>query len=176
METNPGDAANNFSADLSALQNTTDGIFDNVDAARETHYADMVGLIIENSSSCGLGYLNSTAGWAFSVTHRTCATGYYSFGHELGTIVARHDWYIDSSLNSPYSYSKAFVYINDPTRWRTIMAYNSLCSDTSPNTYVLVCNLVKPQRLYGGISMGVQSDGPTKSVRLYNAPSLHLRR
>lgn len=172
METNPGDATNNFSADLSALQNTTDGIFDNVDAARETHYADMVGLIIENSSSCGLGYLNSTAGWAFSVTHRTCTTGYYSFGHELGhNMSARHDWYIDNSLNSPYSYSKAFVYINDPTRWRTIMAYNSLCNDTSPNTY---CTRLQywsnPNVFYGGISMGVQSDGPTNCVAGFTTP------
>ena len=53
METNPGDAPNNFSADLTALQDHTDGIFDDVDAARETYYADMVGLIIENPRLVG---------------------------------------------------------------------------------------------------------------------------
>jgi hypothetical protein len=131
-----------------------------------------VALIIENSSYCGLGYLNSTAEYAFSVTHRTCATGYYSFGHELGhNMSARHDWYTDDTLNNPYSYSKGFVYINDPTRWRTIMAYNSLCGDTPPYTR---CNRLQywsnPNILFGGIPMGVDSSGPNNCVEGSTTP------
>ena len=173
METSTGDATNNFSIDLRALQRLWDGVFENVDTARETYYADLVALIIENSSYCGYGYINSTAEYAFSVTHRTCATGYYSFGHELGhNMSARHDWYADDTLNYPYSYSKGFVYIDDPTRWRTIMAYNSLCSDTPPYAY---CNRLQywsnPNVLYEGIPMGVDSNGPTNCVEGSTTPN-----
>jgi len=158
METDPGDASNSFNTDLYALSNLSDGIFDNVDTARETYSADMVGLIIENSSSCGIGFLNSEEDSAFTVTHRTCATGYYSFGHELGhNMSARHDWYIDDAGGSS-AYRKGFINLAD--EWRTIMGYNTLCSD-----HGVYCNRLpywsNPNVLYGGDPMGVSSAGPT---------------
>ena len=160
METQAGDAQNDFDVDLNALRVLTDGVFDDVDAARETYYADLVALIIENNSSCGLGYLNSTAATAFSVTHRECATGYYSFGHELGhNMGARHDWYVDD--NTTTGYNKGFV--NLPDRWRTIMAYNSMCSANGTS-----CTRLQywsnPNVQYGGDPMGVASTGPTNCV------------
>jgi peptidyl-Asp metalloendopeptidase len=157
METGPGDAANNFFTDLTNLQVITDGVFENVDEARETYFADIVALIIENSSSCGLGYLDSNAAYAFSVIHRTCATGYYSFGHELGhNMGAHHDWYVEGSIG----YNKGFVNLTDD--WRTIMAYNSLCSDHGDGHCSRLQYWSNPNVAYGSPPdpMGVSSTGP----------------
>jgi hypothetical protein len=58
--------------------------------AADAFGADLVSLIIEgNGSLCGLGYLMLTesAGFeanAFSVSARNCATGNYTFSHEMG--------------------------------------------------------------------------------------------
>ncbi len=155
METTPGDATNSFGTDLGRVRTVGDGSFNDVDAARETYYADAVALIIENNSYCGLGYLDSSAAYAFTVTHRTCATGYYSFGHELGhNMGARHDWYVDGNS----SYQKA--YVNRDDRWRTVMGYNSVCSHNGFN-----CSRIQywsnPDVIYGGDPMGVSSAGPT---------------
>jgi peptidyl-Asp metalloendopeptidase len=167
METSAGEAANSFSIDLNALQNLSDGIFDNVDAARETYYADCVGLIIENASSCGLGYLNANASYAFSVTHRTCATGYYSFGHELGhNMGAHHDWYVEDS-GSP-GYNKGFVSL--PGAWRTVMAYNTLCAVHGAGSCSRLQYWSNPDVNYTSKPMGVISTGPMDCVAGSTSP------
>ena len=45
---------------------------------------DAVALIIDNSQYCGIAYLGPSKDRMFSVTQYSCATGYYSFGHEVG--------------------------------------------------------------------------------------------
>jgi len=172
METLPGDALNNFGADLNALSALNDGVFDNVDVARETYVADAVALLIDDGQYCGLGYLNSSATSAFTVTSWNCATGYYSFGHELGhNLSARHDWYVDGcTTGGTCPHNKGFVYLQD--RWRTVMAYNSLCSDTPPGTY---CNRLpywsNPEVSYQGtVPMGVASDGPANCIEDSTSP------
>jgi hypothetical protein len=172
METLPGEALDNFGSDLDALHVLNDGVFNNVDVARETYVADAVALLIDDNQYCGLGYLNSSASTAFTVTNWNCATGYYSFGHELGhNLSARHDWYADgctSGGNCPYS--KGFVYLED--RWRTVMAYNALCSDTAPGTG---CNRLpywsNPEVSYQGtVPMGVARDGPADCIEGSTSP------
>ncbi|MCP4895490.1 MAG: hypothetical protein GY906_00820 [bacterium] len=168
LETLPGDATNNFNTDLNALRVLTDGVFENVDEAREDYNADVVGLIIENSSSCGLGYLNSSEATAFSVTHRTCATGYYSFGHELGhNMSARHDWYVDDCSSASCAYRKGFVNVAD--QWRTVMAYNRLCADSGTSCTRLPY-WSNPDVTYGGDSMGVIYTGPTNCIEDETTP------
>ncbi len=65
---------------------------------------------------------------------------------------ARHDWYVDPTNNSPYTFNHGYVY--KPDRWRTIMAYNRECTD---NGYS--CTRLKywsnPDVTYGGVPMGV---------------------
>lgn len=161
IETSSDDAANNFTLDLAALTDLTDGKFNNVDSRREALYADMVSLIIEDTEYCGYAYVNSTASSAFSVADRICATGYYSFGHELGhNMGARHDWYIDDTLNAPYSYSKG--YLNKGDSWRTIMGYNnSACGGGYCTRLPYWSNPAVP---YGGDAMGVASTGPANCI------------
>ncbi len=147
----------NFSTELSRLAGKTDGYMDDVHTQRDNYCADNVALIVNSTQYCGIAYIMTTVSSAFesnafSVTARTCATGYYSFGHELGhNMGARHDWYVDGNT-SPYIYNHGFV--NGPDRWRTIMAYNSQCSASGYN-----CTRIQywsnPGVIYGGDPMGV---------------------
>jgi hypothetical protein len=119
---------------LYAVTDPDDGLMDNVHTLRDSYAADEVVLIthIQGSPYCGVSWLMSTVSTAFesnafAVVHRACATGYYSFGHELGhNMGARHDWYVDSGV-TPYTHSHG--YVNAADRWRTVMAYNSECAD-----------------------------------------------
>ena len=117
--------------DLDRVTNTTDAYFTTVHSLRNTYAADMVSLIVENGGAyCGLANaIMATASNAFQVTARSCATGYYSFGHEFGHLQgARHDVYADPST-TPYSYGHGYVHTGTTaaTRWRTIMAYDAKC-------------------------------------------------
>jgi peptidyl-Asp metalloendopeptidase len=111
-----------FSTDLSRFRGTTDGYMDSYHATRNTITADVAVLLINNASSCGLASgIGSTASTAFAVAHYGCATGYYSFAHEIGHLQsARHDPATDPT-NTPYAYGHGY---RSPTNaWRTIMAY-----------------------------------------------------
>lgn len=128
----------NSETDLNALQNAADGILDNVPTLRNTFAADTVVLITESLDYCGLSYQMETVSNMFEslayavVKRENCATGNYSFGHEMGhNMGARHDWVADSTNNSPYAYNHGHL-MTAPTAagtspWRTIMSYNSSC-------------------------------------------------
>ena len=136
-----------FSTDLSRFRGTTDGYMDTFHATRNTVAADVMMLLINNSSSCGLASgIGSTASTAFAVTHYGCATGYYSFGHEIGHLQsARHDPATDAT-NTPYAYGHGY---RSPTNaWRTIMAYN--CTSNCPR----INYWSNPAKTYGGQAMG----------------------
>ena len=62
-----------------------------VSALRNT--ADSTALLVGDFSSCGIAYLGTyDNGNTVSVTAKSCALGYYSFGHELGhNFGATHD-------------------------------------------------------------------------------------
>jgi hypothetical protein len=79
----------NMSTDLGRLRSTSDGYMDELHALRDSYGADLVSLIEEEPQYCGIAYRMTSlstgfASAAFSVVHRTCATGYYSFAHEIG--------------------------------------------------------------------------------------------
>ncbi len=153
----------NWSTTLTRLSGTTDGHMDNVHGLRDAGCADAVVLIVGDTQWCGMAYIMSSVSssfesLAFSLVSYTCATGYYSFAHELGhNMGARHDWYVDNS-KTPYAHSHGFV--NAPDRWRTIMAYNTECSDSGPN-----CSRLQywsnPIVSYGGDPMGVAAGTST---------------
>ncbi len=152
-----------WSATLGRLAGTTDGYMDNVHALRNAHCADEVALIVADTEYCGIAYLmtsvsTSFASAAFAVVSRQCATGYYSFGHELGhNMGTHHDWYVNTST-APYAYNHG--YVNAADRWRTIMAYNTECSDQGFN-----CTRLQywshPSISYGGDPMGVPAGTST---------------
>lgn len=137
-----------FSTDLSRYRGTADGYMDAVHTTRNSTTADVGVLVINNSSSCGLASgIGSTAATAFAVVHWSCATGYYSFGHEIGHLQsARHDPAADPT-NSPYAYGHGYQK-NTAPRWRTIMAYDCSAGCTRLNYWS------NPNKTYGGAAMG----------------------
>ncbi len=127
----------NWTTTLSRLTGTSDGYLDSIHTTRNTYAADLVVLLVKDKVICGKANLMTTvssafASSAFSLVSTDCAIGpKYSFGHEMGhNMGARHDWYADATLNSPYTYNKGFVNVGstDATRWRTIMAYPDECN------------------------------------------------
>lgn len=113
-----------ISTDLNRLKATSDGHMDSVHGLRDQHGADIVMLLVPDSgSACGrAAAIGATASSAFAVTAQDCATGYYSFGHELGHLQsARHNPETDSTT-TPYAFGHGY---RDPqSQWRTVMAYN----------------------------------------------------
>ena len=104
----------NFSTDLNRLTNSSDGFMDNVHALRNTYGADLVSLIIEGTSLCGLGWLmttesNSFQALAFSVVARICATGNFSFGHELGHNMGLQHDRMNTSSDGVFPFSHGYV-------------------------------------------------------------------
>lgn len=147
-----------FSTDVSRLRNTSDGHMDNVHALRDAHDADLVGLLIDDDAYCGIAYaIMATAADAFQVTAHACATGYYSFAHEFGHLQgARHDWRVDGTNNSPFTYNHGYVKADES--WRTIMAYNDLACVGGYCTRLQYWS--NPDIDYNGDPMGVPEGSP----------------
>ncbi len=141
-----------FQTDLDRVVHPSDGYMDDVPKARNGYGADMVALILENTDYCGLATsIRATSANAYTTVSRTCATGYYSFGHEFGHLQgARHDVYVDNST-TPFSYGHG--YVKPSARWRTIMAYNNACADVGVS-----CTRLQywsnPNKTYSGSALG----------------------
>ena len=140
----------NFDTDLSFYRNVTDGVMDSIHNTRDQVNADVGMLMIDNGQYCGLASdIGSTPETAFAAVHYDCATGYYSFGHEIGHLQsARHDPKNDPT-NTPYSYGHG--YQADRDGWRTIMAYNCRRGCTRINYWS------NPFVQYNGKPMGTES-------------------
>jgi hypothetical protein len=137
---------------LSRLKQTEDGHMDNLHDLRDQYSADMVLLIVEDYSYCGLAYLmtnvsTSFSSWAFSIVNRLCATGYYTFAHELGHNMGSHHNRANAGTQGAYPYSYGFQALD--YSFRTIMAYNC------PGGCSRVNYWSNPNLTYYGQPMGV---------------------
>ena len=143
-----------------------------VKSLRNTYGADMVGVITESGGIyCGLANaIMASDDNAYMVTTRSCATGYYSFGHEFAHLQgARHDIYVDSG-STPYIYGHGYVHTGSTagTRWRTVMAYNDKCSDLGYNCTRLQY-FSNPAKKYGGAPTGATT---AKNYQVLNNTAL----
>ena len=106
--------------------------------------ADVAVLLVntfDTSSSCGRARLfaidsdSSNFGQTISVVKKSCALGYYSFGHEVGhNIGLYHD---DRHVNPRYEYGQG-SYINKgtgSTGFRTVLGYSKTGYSTRVNYY-----------------------------------------
>ncbi len=151
-----------FNTDLSRLRSPSDGFMDDIHSLRNAVGADMVSLIIEgNGSLCGIGYimLTESAGFnesAFSVSARNCATGNYTFGHELGhNMGLRHDR-IDDPANGVFPHSHGYVDVIN--NFRDIMGVASGCGGCPR-----IQNFSNPNVFYNGFSTGVPQSAPNSA-------------
>src|SRR5262245_2707472 len=101
------------------------GPFKAVRKLRDEKRADIVGLIIDNPTGCGLSTrVRPDSDEAFFVVHHACATTTMSIAHEIGHILGiRHDRFVDQG-NTPFAYGHGYV---NGTKWRDIMSYNEGC-------------------------------------------------
>ncbi len=128
-ETSVGDD-DAFDVALDDITGKTDGKMDHVHTLRNDYGADMVSLFIDDSAWCGLAWVmrdesHSFENKGFSVVWYDCATGYYSFAHEMGhNQGAEHD---RNETNSDGAFSYSHGYLDPERSFRTIMAYD--CPD-----------------------------------------------
>ena len=141
--------SSSFSTTLNRMANPSDGWFDEIPGLRAQYGADLVQMIAgQNGNLCGQAWtiLADDASEGFAVASQTCATGYYTFGHELGHLQgARHNPETDGSL-SPFSYGHGRYYT--PADWRTVMSYNC------PGGCTRVLQWSNPDVDYNGVSTG----------------------
>jgi hypothetical protein len=103
-----------------------DGYMEEIHGLRDKYRADVVILIVDDPSGCGLATrVFADADDAFAVVHHECAASSYSLAHEIGHIIgARHDLTLDKNM-TPFPYGHGFV---NGTKWRDIMSYKSSCN------------------------------------------------
>jgi peptidyl-Asp metalloendopeptidase len=108
------------------LYRMVDGVggFKDVRKLRNEKKADIVGLIVDDPSGCGLSTrVAADSEDAYFVVHHSCATITISIAHEIGHILgARHDRAIDAN-DAPFAYGHGFV----NGKWRDIMSYQQSC-------------------------------------------------
>ena len=102
-----------------------EGVFAKVRKLRNEKRADVVALIVDDASGCGLSTrVAAEADEAYVVVHHACASLTYSLAHEIGHIIgARHDRALDKNA-APFPYGHGFV---NGTKWRDIMSYKASC-------------------------------------------------
>jgi len=117
--------------DLNRFRTAGDRYMEEVHARRVQYAADVAVLVLHNTTACGLASsILAGKASAFAAVHWDCATGYYSFAHEIGHLQgARHNPEADPSI-APYAHGHGYVFPFGS--WRTIMAYaDNRCPDGS---------------------------------------------
>ena len=77
------DALDPFGTGLEQITSINDGVMDDVHLKRKKYGADLVALMIHDDNYCGAAWRGPDPAKMFSVVRHSCATGYFSFGHEL---------------------------------------------------------------------------------------------
>ncbi|WP_405598523.1 MULTISPECIES: M12 family metallo-peptidase [unclassified Pseudoalteromonas] len=143
--------ATNSGTDLNRLAAKNDGYMDEAHTLRDQYGADVVILVNDVNGYCGQAKaIGANANSAFAMVDYDCATGYYSFGHEIGHLQgARHNPENDPST-SPYSFGHG--YQQPQSQWRSVMAYNCTNNCTRINYWS------NPNKSYNGDVMGTLAE------------------
>jgi hypothetical protein len=146
-----------FSDHLYRLTDPVDGFMDEVHTLRELYRADMVTLLVNDTQYCGIAWVMTELSpdfeaYAFNVVAQNCATGYYSFSHELGhNQGCAHD---RANAGVPGLYDYSYGYQNPDGLFRTVMAYN--CPTGCPR----IDHFSNPDVDYTGLPTGVPVGEP----------------
>lgn len=141
---------------LDALGSMSDDFMNEVHVARDALGADMVALIINFGDDCGYGYIlpsleEDHSDLAFSVTFHRCATGTFTFVHELGHNLGCHHDLLNAPDGGLFPDSLGWHWGNSTNPgydgdYRSIMAY-------VPGTRAQLFS--NPDVTYGGEPTGV---------------------
>jgi hypothetical protein len=139
---------------LTDLQNSSDGIIDEVHTLRNQVGADAVSMLLLNGGGfCGRAFIMRTpsanfASSAFSVVPNNCAVGNLSFPHELGhNFGLEHDRYVSPNGSPAYPYG--FGYVDTNLQFRDVMGYANACGSCPRIQYFSNPNLTYLNRPLG---------------------------
>lgn len=151
--------------DVNRYAGTTDGFMDYVHTQRNQYGADVGILLVNNLNDCGRATgIGSNAATAYAVVRRSCATGNFTFAHEIGHLLsARHDPAADSN-NSPFPYGHGFVFTGSPS-FRTIMAVTNIAIPR-------VNFWSNPNILFNGVPMGTAATHHNARVLSSTSPTM----
>lgn len=147
-----------YETNLDHLTYTNDGYMDNVHSLRNTYSADLVVLIREGGSYCGIawmlqqGYENFFDQYAFAVVSRGCLSGYtlaHETGHNLG---AHHDYQAAQAYGGTGYYNYSYGFLSQAGNFRTIMSYANFCPTCTRVNY-----WSNPNVTYNGYPTGSSS-------------------
>jgi len=118
-------ASSTLREDVERLEGTDDGYMDDIHSLRNQYGADIVVLLVDNNQYCGLASaILANEDSAFAAVYWNCATGDYSFAHEIGHLQGcRHNPEADPSTN-PFPFGHGYLLPNIGVR--SIMAYDDI--------------------------------------------------
>jgi hypothetical protein len=155
---------------LDDLRGTTDGKMDSVHTLRNTVGADVVTLVSQDKSACGMAGVMTTvstdfAPMAFNVVKAGCLSQ-HSLAHEIGHNMGNKHDRDNATTTGAYPYSYGFRRcVSDGTGFRTVMAYSCTGAPrvawfSNPNVY------------YNGYATGVAYES-SPSTAADNARSMN---
>lgn len=175
------DEAGTFTNHLDRLVSTSDGIIDTVHGLRDQYGADTVVLMVQDDDNeqtqalCGLAWQMETLGdsfkaQSFAIVNRGCASGNFSFPHEVGhNLGCDHDR-ANAGATQIYPYAFGWQFNGNPSgsRWRTLMAYNGSPSSSRVGYFS------NPNVSFDGTPTGIQPGQTNESdnARVINNTAL----
>ncbi len=152
---NVGDGTTNDGTYLGAVRSKVDGIVDSLHTSRDANSADLVSVISNMSSACGIAYLPASADPAeldaYSLVDYSCAVGNLSFPHELGHNMCAHHDPVNAGANP--CEPDGFGHFGIPENLRTIMSYANAANGCS--TCVRIPHFSNPNVTYSGWTTGI---------------------
>ena len=134
--------------------------------------ADAAVLLVNSFSACGIGYLNTIrSGITLSVTEKSCALGYYSFGHEIGhNIGLYHNREVTTNpyFTDGYGYLIPKYYSSSWGSYRTILAYSA------PNHRKRINYYSNPDVIYSVTRTATGVKGRADNARVITAQRFDL--
>lgn len=150
----------NMSLDVRRLVDPADGYLDDLHGLRDQVAADVGILLLDRAGACGeAAEIGATMATAFAAVLTDCATGQFTFAHEIGHLGgARHDSRRDPAT-APYPFGHGYWY--QPPRasgWRTVMSYDC------PTGCRRIPYWSSPSLQYEGVPVGNAAEADNRRV------------